>query len=647
MTVQLTYKCQFLDSTGAPLSGGKVYFYSPGTSTPKTTYSDNSSTANTNPVVLDARGEAQVWGSGLYDVVVRNASDVEIYSLDNIGFNNASSEITFTASGTGAVETTVQEKLRERVSVLDFGAAGDGSTDDTTAVQNAIDSGAAEIIFPEGDTYLCGKITISNDVKLIGPGTLKLAGSTDDNLLDNTGTDTNIELLGLKIDGNDSNQTTYSDTLDFGSVNRLVIRDCIIENVCGAGVNVSEVDEYVLIENCKFNSGKEHSGTLNNNTIFVVIQGNANTDKQMVTIKDNLFIGITPSVAGQGIGGIFIHNDTGGTNVQGPKCTISGNQLHECGQDADGNRVGAITLYRAHPYSMINNNRVIGGDEKGIDVQGSMAPIIYGNYIEDTTSTAIALASRDSLIECSHAIIQANTIRDVAGTGIDCQGLKPSILTTTATEIIIDSNIIDGCLQAILLADWLGSRTITNNIIANVTSTGTTDDAPIAIIGSRDTGDQSVVTGLVFANNQVENLESMIRITEMTQNVSITNNSVKDVTTGPAFYVYLMDGAINFSGNSFSACDGFVTFNTCEHVLCNNNLFNNSSATIRGVTFDTLSATSLSLCNDNIFKDCDNDIINYDTAAGTNMCSNNISDASKTIREVSSTVTKTDNINIT
>lgn len=71
--------------------------------------------------------------------------------------------VTFLQAGTGAVPTNVQAKLRETVSVKDFGAVGDGVTDDTAAIQAAIDSGAKSILFPSG-TYIVNQLNPASPV---------------------------------------------------------------------------------------------------------------------------------------------------------------------------------------------------------------------------------------------------------------------------------------------------------------------------------------------------------------------------------------------------------------------------------------------------------------------------------------------------
>lgn len=77
----------------------------------------------------------------------------------------SSATIDYTAAGTGAVTRSVEAKLRETVSVTDFGAAGDGSSDDTAEIQAAIDALPVEggvLIFPEGDYLIGAQITESN-----------------------------------------------------------------------------------------------------------------------------------------------------------------------------------------------------------------------------------------------------------------------------------------------------------------------------------------------------------------------------------------------------------------------------------------------------------------------------------------------------
>jgi hypothetical protein len=87
-------------------------------------------------------------------------------------------------AGTGAVASTVQTKLRESVSVKDFGAAGDGVTDDTAAIQLAITAGAGKsVFFPSGKYKITATLNITLPSTVLigdsaGPGTNGQSGSS-------------------------------------------------------------------------------------------------------------------------------------------------------------------------------------------------------------------------------------------------------------------------------------------------------------------------------------------------------------------------------------------------------------------------------------------------------------------------------------
>ena len=78
---------QFFTAAGIPLVGGKLYTYASGTAVPLATYTDDTGNfANTNPIILDSRGEANVWlGPSRYTFILRDADDNLIWTADGVG----------------------------------------------------------------------------------------------------------------------------------------------------------------------------------------------------------------------------------------------------------------------------------------------------------------------------------------------------------------------------------------------------------------------------------------------------------------------------------------------------------------------------------------------------------------------------------
>jgi hypothetical protein len=96
--------------TGAPLAGGKLYtaqpttVAGPGQSFPKSTYtSADGQTANSNPVILDASGRADVWLSGSYSLALYDENDILIYTTDTVsGIDTGSTGSTIQIFGDAA-----------------------------------------------------------------------------------------------------------------------------------------------------------------------------------------------------------------------------------------------------------------------------------------------------------------------------------------------------------------------------------------------------------------------------------------------------------------------------------------------------------------------------------------------------------------
>lgn len=185
------------DASGLPLAGGKLYTYAAGTLTPLTTYKSQSEAPgneNTNPIILDANGEANVWfTSASYKLDLYDSTDVQQpnYPVDNYqpdqttdavagiyaNFANTSdiakgdALVGVKQTALGSVATTQHAKNEDTISVKTFGVVGDGVTDDTTAMQTAFTNAAGrKLMVPYGTYYLPGNLTVTDDLILSGEG---------------------------------------------------------------------------------------------------------------------------------------------------------------------------------------------------------------------------------------------------------------------------------------------------------------------------------------------------------------------------------------------------------------------------------------------------------------------------------------------
>jgi hypothetical protein len=163
---------QFLDANGAPLSGGLLYSYLSGTSTPATTYTTRDGTTNnTNPIVLDAAGRtpSEIWldGGVLYKFILKNSTYVQIGSYDSIPAINDTTTFSnlITVAGTNTLTGLATPALTGYAAGAQYSFVAQNTN--TSAVTIDIDTLGVKAITKNGTTPLLAGDIIAGAITYI------------------------------------------------------------------------------------------------------------------------------------------------------------------------------------------------------------------------------------------------------------------------------------------------------------------------------------------------------------------------------------------------------------------------------------------------------------------------------------------------
>lgn len=385
---------------------------------------------------------ARLYVSSQYSIQVQNRNGSVVYSAPVDTEFMSSANISYLPAGTGAVATTVQSKLRENVSVKDFGAVGDGITDDTAAIQAAINSGAKCVMLVSGTYKVTAQLTLITGQTLRGQGayvtTIIAAASTNFEYLAYNSGGSGINISGITFDVNQVNRVTSLTTRGMGltltGVTDCHISDCTFQNAIGSasipgvGCAIGGSSSRCTINNCRALNcgivGKAADGffmSASDSLISNSIAYNCNDTGFAVESTSNSGIvgcvadtcscgaaltnAINTDTYGNYINGLTVNNwnasVTGGIQIGNPLNTSTGVQYdtlvnavviraNTVGGYGTGPAIQVRSTGTPKPTRVTVSNCVIdGATTQGVLVNSGVSVSVLGNSIKSTGSAAI------------------------------------------------------------------------------------------------------------------------------------------------------------------------------------------------------------------------------------------------------------------
>ena len=627
---------QFFDDSGSPLSGGKIYTYAAGTTTPLTTYTSRDGlTANANPIILDAAGRTpqQIWSTEglLYKYVIVKSNDVQIRVWDNIGGTIVASDLgaelantTDNSKGdaligfrqsnssgflTGATARTVNDKLQETVSVKDFGAVGNGVTDDTAKIQAALNSASnKELYFPDGVYLVYALKVLAGTTVNLGASTIKKRPATagDQTLPQFTGNSTiwwsldpaimapvfyitgdNVTFQGGTIDGNRANET-YATTTWGGSF-------AVEGNRCGILASHSAIPDVksLTIDGVKF------ANMYGDAVVTEYLTGNTRIENCVETNGGSLFVYVTgqanpPNYSGRAGTLIFNGNYLDGVRTQ--NAVYNPGVLDGCNQ------------------IIFTNNTVVGVNQPtsgGFKIGGNTFDVLIDSNVfknEYIKPQSASTFTGDSFVCSNNSLVSITPTTHITGLTMG--------LATYLNIVVANNSVVDGVIGVETARGLVNVSNNSINLTRNCIPVGNTfwaamqlnnniSGAPGAtvlangnLINAGDIDNQiaiycgGLINDMTISNNVIKNTDRAIHIND---DNSPANAKVKLI--GNTFENYRGLGRINL-GTDYDTL--IITRNVFKQLNATPPVYPIGAGTVRALYITAYGSSSLFAVTNNV-----------------------------------------------
>lgn len=324
------------------------------------------------------------------------------------------------------------------VNVLDFGAVGDGVTDDTAAIQAAVNALSANscLVFPAG-TYMVSNniVSTTSDVSVLGYGAKIVQTGTFKTTL-RFNSVSNIDVRGIWFVGKGTEYNAASSSWNgvaavyFSSCTNVSVSDCYMTNHSGGSIRWGgSADGFRFTNNKIVGIGTAGGITPGGNNGDVAISGFASSADDNIIIADN---DISEHCFGIGLS-------------RGSNCVISGNVIHDI--------PGQHGVYLAEQSGIVIVNNTLENIEL-IGIKNQLADLV-----SLTTATDISISN--------------NIIKDVGGSGIGVgatSGAAP--LGSYAENVSITNNVITNAGDYAIICESVRNASVSNNIITQTGAYG-------------------------------------------------------------------------------------------------------------------------------------------------------------------------------
>jgi len=582
LSIQVPYPV-FYDRDGQPLENGNIYIgvanLDPITNPLQVYYDDALTITASQPLVTSG---GYVYRNGTPTQLYVNATDFSITVNDSknlfvYNFPEATGIISYTGAQTveydppftGALTSgyTVADKLSQTVSVKDFGAVGDGVTNDTAAFLAAM-TAAPNVYVPEG-TYCVDAsngdgclITSGTGYNVYGDGEKSIIkrfsynpASSCINFLSSSASTfiDDVKFSNLKFLGDVAtlgHNETFGHLLRLNGVRRVVIEKCYFEGprsdaiLIGSGVGGgSERHNFdVVIRDCVFD-GVLYGATGGRNAISFI-------DVDRATIEGNVFRN-------------WSRNDMPGCICLEPdeafgiikNVTISGNKFSNCGGNRGhvalsvdniananwaniiitGNTFSsnnAVSLYCSTTLGTVSNNLIIANNTINECQHILFHPFgsVYGLLLLD--NIAFASTSTFGIILIGDNTTAGWTSRDIniAGNTLISNVTVPVVITNNITTLNFRNNTLRGATQSHMSLGFTGNTVQEVSIVGNQ-FLGSISNEIVVVAGTQ------VAATNIWNNNYHPNTETHnFRVLQTNFCGSAAN--LKPITDAPNTYPY-------------------------------------------------------------------------------------------------------------